>query len=85
LHLYFVPDLGVLTRFAVTGEQTKKVTSFSCAASFSGPKTAVLRACQQLIGKGFDFPSFKALWAPLSSEGRCGSQFQRIAIGSQIG
>lgn len=49
--------------------------------SFSGPKTAVLRAVQELCGKPHDFPSFKL--AELLSEPQkadVAASFQRIAI-----
>lgn len=49
--------------------------------SFSGPKTAVLRAAQKLCGKGHDFPSFKL--AELLSEAQkadVAASFQRIAV-----
>jgi N6-L-threonylcarbamoyladenine synthase len=49
--------------------------------SFSGPKTAVLRAVQKLCGKSHDFPSFKL--AELLSEAQkadVAASFQRIAV-----
>ena len=48
--------------------------------SFSGPKTAVLRAAQQEIGEGHDFPSFK-LAERLSDaqKANIAASFQRIA------
>ena len=49
--------------------------------SFSGPKTAVLRAVQKLCGKSHDFPSFKL--AELLSESQkadVAASFQRIAV-----
>ncbi len=49
--------------------------------SFSGPKTAVLRAVQKLCGKEHDFPSFKL--AELMSEAQkadVAASFQRIAV-----
>ena len=49
--------------------------------SFSGPKTAVLRAVQKLCGKEHDFPSFKL--AELLSEAQkadVAASFQRIAV-----
>ena len=49
--------------------------------SFSGPKTAVLRAAQQLVGESHDFPSFK-LAERLSEAQKAdiAASFQRIAI-----
>ena len=50
-------------------------------SSFSGPKTAVLRAVQQLCGKDHDFPSFKL--AELLSESQIAdvaASFQRTAV-----
>lgn len=49
--------------------------------SFSGPKTAVLRAAQQEIGEGHDFPSFK-LAERLSDaqKANIAASFQRIAV-----
>lgn len=49
--------------------------------SFSGPKTAVLRAVQRLCGKSHDFPSFK-LAALLSEPQKAdvAASFQRIAV-----
>lgn len=49
--------------------------------SFSGPKTAVLRACQELIGEGHDFPSHK-LSERLSEaqKNNVAASFQRIAV-----
>ncbi len=49
--------------------------------SFSGPKTAVLRAAQELIGEGFEFPSHK-LSERLSEaqKGDIAASFQRTAI-----
>jgi N6-L-threonylcarbamoyladenine synthase len=49
--------------------------------SFSGPKTAVLRAAQELIGERHDFPSNK-LSERLSEPQKCNSaaSFQRIAV-----
>jgi N6-L-threonylcarbamoyladenine synthase len=49
--------------------------------SFSGPKTAVLRAAQKLCGKSHDFPSFKL--SELLSEAQkadIAASFQRIAV-----
>lgn len=49
--------------------------------SFSGPKTAVLRAVQQLCGKSHDFPSFEL--AALLSEAQkadVAASFQRVAV-----
>ncbi len=49
--------------------------------SFSGPKTAVLRAVQELCGKDHTFPSFKL--AELLSEAQkadVAASFQRIAV-----
>ena len=49
--------------------------------SFSGPKTAVLRAVQKLCGKSHDFPSFKL--AELLSDAQkadVAASFQRIAV-----
>ncbi len=49
--------------------------------SFSGPKTAVLRAVQKLCGKSHDFPSFKL--AELMSEAQkadVAASFQRTAV-----
>lgn len=49
--------------------------------SFSGPKTAVLRAVQKLCGKSHDFPSFKL--AELLTEAQVAdvaASFQRIAV-----
>ncbi len=49
--------------------------------SFSGPKTAVLRAVQKLCGKEHDFPSFKL--AELLTEAQkadVAASFQRIAV-----
>ncbi len=49
--------------------------------SFSGPKTAVLRAVQKLCGKEHDFPSFKL--AELLSEAQkadVAASFQRTAV-----
>ncbi|MDQ5886437.1 MAG: tRNA N6-adenosine threonylcarbamoyltransferase, partial [Patescibacteria group bacterium] len=49
--------------------------------SFSGPKTAVLRAVQKLCGKSHDFPSFKL--AELLSDAQkadIAASFQRIAV-----
>lgn len=49
--------------------------------SFSGPKTAVLRAAQKLIGESHDFPSFK-LSERLSEAQKAdiAASFQRIAV-----
>ncbi len=49
--------------------------------SFSGPKTAVLRAAQQEIGEGHDFPSFK-LSERLSEaqKANIAASFQRTAV-----
>ncbi len=49
--------------------------------SFSGPKTAVLRTAQKLIGENHDFPSFK-LSERLSEAQKAdiAASFQRIAI-----
>lgn len=49
--------------------------------SFSGPKTAVLRAAQELIGEKHDFPSFK-LSERLSEaqKANIAASFQRIAV-----
>lgn len=49
--------------------------------SFSGPKTAVLRACQAAIGEDFSFPSYK-LSERLSSGQKAdvAASFQRIAV-----
>lgn len=49
--------------------------------SFSGPKTAVLRAAQQLIGEAHDFPSHK-LAERLSEAQKAdiAASFQRIAV-----
>lgn len=49
--------------------------------SFSGPKTAVLRAAQETIGEGFEFPSHK-LSDRLSEAQKTNiaASFQRIAI-----
>lgn len=49
--------------------------------SFSGPKTAVLRAVQKLCGKSHDFPSFKL--SELLTYGQkadIAASFQRIAV-----
>jgi N6-L-threonylcarbamoyladenine synthase len=49
--------------------------------SFSGPKTAVLRAAQALVGKSHDFPSFEL--AGLLSEAQkadIAASFQRTAV-----
>lgn len=49
--------------------------------SFSGPKTAVLRAVQKLCGKSHDFPSFKL--AELLTDAQkadVAASFQRIAV-----
>lgn len=49
--------------------------------SFSGPKTAVLRLAQGLIGEGYDFPSMKL--SGRLSEGQkanIAASFQRVAI-----
>ncbi len=49
--------------------------------SFSGPKTAVLRAAQTLVGKSHDFPSFEL--AGLLSEAQkadIAASFQRTAV-----
>jgi N6-L-threonylcarbamoyladenine synthase len=49
--------------------------------SFSGPKTAVLRAVQQVCGKDHDFPSFQL--AELLSESQqadVAASFQRVAV-----
>jgi N6-L-threonylcarbamoyladenine synthase len=49
--------------------------------SFSGPKTAVLRAAQTLVGKSHDFPSFEL--AGLLSEAQkadIAASFQHIAV-----
>jgi N6-L-threonylcarbamoyladenine synthase len=49
--------------------------------SFSGPKTAVLRAAQQLCGKSHDFPSFEL--SGLLNEAQkadIAASFQRIAV-----
>lgn len=49
--------------------------------SFSGPKTAVLRAAQQVIGEDHDFPSFK-LSERLSEAQKAdiAASFQRVAV-----
>ncbi len=49
--------------------------------SFSGPKTAVLRAAQELIGVGHDFPSSK-LASSLSGaqKANIAASFQRVAV-----
>lgn len=49
--------------------------------SFSGPKTAVLRKAQELIGEDFTFPSFQ-LAGRLSEQNKAdiAASFQRIAI-----
>lgn len=49
--------------------------------SFSGPKTAVLRCCQEAIGENFAFPSYK-LSERLSEAQKAdiAASFQRIAI-----
>lgn len=49
--------------------------------SFSGPKTAVLRAAQQLVGERYDFPSHK-LPERLSESQKANiaASFQRVAI-----
>ncbi len=49
--------------------------------SFSGPKTAVLRAAQEQIGEGFEFPSHK-LSERLSETQKAdiAASFQRIAV-----
>ncbi|MEO8862762.1 MAG: tRNA (adenosine(37)-N6)-threonylcarbamoyltransferase complex transferase subunit TsaD [Candidatus Saccharimonadales bacterium] len=49
--------------------------------SFSGPKTAVLRAAQQLIGEGHEFPSYR-LSERLSEAQKAdiAASFQRIAV-----
>jgi N6-L-threonylcarbamoyladenine synthase len=49
--------------------------------SFSGPKTAVLRAVQALCGKSYDFPSFKlAELLNVSQQADVAASFQRIAV-----
>lgn len=53
--------------------------------SFSGPKTAVLRAAQQQIGKGHDFPS-RGLAERLSDaqKANIAASFQRTAIATVV-
>lgn len=49
--------------------------------SFSGPKTAVLRAVQKLCGKEHDFPSFKlAELLTKAQKADIAASFQRIAV-----
>lgn len=49
--------------------------------SFSGPKTAVLRAAQQQIGESHDFPSFKlAERLSASQKADIAASFQRTAV-----
>lgn len=49
--------------------------------SFSGPKTAVLRAVQKLCGKSHDFPSFKlAELLTYGQKANIAASFQRIAV-----
>ena len=49
--------------------------------SFSGPKTAVLRAAQAAIGEGHDFPSFKLSERLTESQkANIAASFQRTAI-----
>jgi len=62
-------------------EFPKATVSGTYNFSFSGPKTAVLRAAQQVIGEGHDFPSHKL--ANRLSEAQktdIAASFQRIAI-----
>jgi N6-L-threonylcarbamoyladenine synthase len=49
--------------------------------SFSGPKTAVLRAAQELIGEGHEFPSTKlAERLSEAQKANIAASFQRVAI-----
>lgn len=75
-----------IARMATTGDShaftfPKAKLSNKYDYSFSGPKTAVLRAVQKLCGKSHDFPSFKL--AELLTEGQkadIAASFQRIAV-----
>jgi N6-L-threonylcarbamoyladenine synthase len=65
--------------FAFTFPKAKLSDKYSY--SFSGPKTAVLRAVQKLCGKSHDFPSFKL--AELITDRQkadIAASFQRIAV-----
>lgn len=49
--------------------------------SFSGPKTAVLRLAQELIGEDYTFPSFKlAERLQITQKNDIAASFQRIAV-----
>jgi len=65
--------------YAFTFPKAKMVNKYD--SSFSGPKTAVLRATQQLIGASHDFPSHK-LSERLSEAQKAdiAASFQRIAV-----
>lgn len=62
-------------------EFPKATVSGTYNFSFSGPKTAVLRAAQQVIGEGHDFPSHKlANRLSEAQKADIAASFQRIAI-----
>ena len=63
------------------GQQAFVVNASGYDYSFSGPKTAVLRTAQKLIGESHDFPSFK-LSERLSEAQKAdiAASFQRVAV-----